>query len=79
MTEGAAALFTFKGLLRGVDANVGVQVPPLAELLTTDVAAVRFLSCVEAYMQLLRQDGLEGFPAERAGFTRLPVCFQVSC
>lgn len=78
VTKGAAALFAFEGLLHGVDANVRLQVALLAELLAADVAAVRLLSGVQPQVQLLRQNGLEGFPAEGAGFTAVLVRLQVS-
>lgn len=78
VTEGPAALFALERFLCGVDANVRRQVSLLAELFAADVAAVRFLSSVQTHMQLLRQDGLEGFSAKRAGFTLLLVRLQVS-
>lgn len=78
VTEGPAALFTLEWFLCGVDTCVRRQVSLLAELLATDVAAVRFLSRVQSDMQLLCQDGLEDLPTEGAGFTPLLVRLQVS-
>lgn len=75
VTEGAAALFTFEGLLDGVDTQVRRQVSLLAELLAADMAAVRLLTGVQPDVQLLRQDGVERLPTEGtrlAGFLMTP-------
>lgn len=50
----------------------------MAELLATDLAAVRFFSGVQSHVELPRQNGLKGFPAEGTGFTLQLVCLQVS-
>jgi len=61
-----------------MDVQVRSEVALLAELFAAGIAAVRLLSSVQADMQLLRQDGVEGFSAERACFAVLLVSLQVS-
>lgn len=78
VTEATAALFTYERPVGGVDEDMGFQVALSAKLLSAYIADVRFLSGVQSHMQLLRQNGLEGFPTEGAGLTRFLVSLQVS-
>lgn len=78
VTEGAGTLLTLEGFLRVVHVQVRRQVALLGELFATHRAAVGLFSSVQANVQLLRQDGVEGLPAEGAGLAAFPMNIQVS-
>lgn len=78
MPEAASTLCALEEVVRHVHATVRLEVSHQAELLSADGATERFLSSVQAHVQLLSQDGLKGFTAEGACLTALLVRLQVS-
>lgn len=79
MTEAASTVCALEDVVRHVHAAVRLEVSHQAELFSAHGATEWFLSSVQAYVQLLSQDGLKGFTTEGARLTALPVRLQVSC
>lgn len=79
VAEAASAVRALEDVVRPVHATVRLEVSHQAELLPAHGATERFLSGVQAHVQLLSQDGLKGFTTEGAGPTALLVRPQVRC
>lgn len=79
MTEAASTVRALEDAVRHVHATVRLEVSHQAELFSAHGATERFLSRVQAYVQLLSQDGLKGFTTEGARLTALLVRLQVRC